>query len=322
MTLAATDLGMVAGPAWRPRRAARQTTVASFTVVALAAVAGGLAPDLMGRAGPIALVAAGLLGLPHGAVDHLALGWARGRTGAARPGVLVAYLLAALTAAALAVAAPAPALLVLLVLSAAHFAEGEAAFDRLRGGPGLAAPALALGSAVVVAPLLLRPAAVGPLLTSLAPALPGLLGAVRLPVLLLTAVLIGVGLLVALRAKRYLVAGELAVVVGAAVLGPPLLAFAAWFALWHGPRHLVRLLALEPNGNRRERVRRLARGAAVPTLVAATGLVGLALLLGGLPGAVLIALLALTVPHAAVVARLDRISGQRPAAQQFNGLAG
>ena len=313
MTTVAPGLRREAGPGWLPRQLGHQVTAASVLAVAVAAAAGGLAPDLMDRAGPAVLVAAGLLGLPHGAVDHLALGWARGRTGAARPAVLVAYLLAALTAAALAVAAPAPALLVLLVLSAAHFAEGEAGFDRLRGGPGLAVPALALGSAVVVAPLLLRPAAVGPLLTSLAPALPDLLAGVRLPVLALTAVLVAAGLLVALRARRHLVATELAVVVGAAVLGPPLLAFGVWFALWHGPRHLVRLLALEPTGSRRERVRRLARGAALPTLVAATGLVGLALLLGGLPGAVLIALLALTVPHAAVVARLDRLKASSSA---------
>ena len=45
-----------------------------------------------------------------------------------------------------ALAAPVPAVLVLLLLSAAHFAEGEVAFDELRGGPGLRLPAAAGGS--------------------------------------------------------------------------------------------------------------------------------------------------------------------------------
>lgn len=295
---------------WSPRPLAKVVTATGLVAVLLAGAAGALRPGLTSAAGPAAVVLAGLLGLPHGAVDHLALGWVRGRTGAARPAVLLAYAAAALAAAAAALAAPLPALLVLLVLSAAHFAEGEAAYDRLRGGPGLALPAAALGVAVVAAPLLLRPAAARPLLVALAPSVPALLAVVRLPVLALTAALVLAGLVVALRAKRLLVAAELVVVVGGALAGPPLLAFAMWFALWHSPRHLVRLLALQPGGSGRVRGRRLAVGAAAPTAVAVLGLVGLTLVVGGLPGAVLLVLLALTVPHAAVVARLDRLAEQ------------
>ncbi|MDQ6650959.1 MAG: hypothetical protein M3Z02_12710, partial [Actinomycetota bacterium] len=51
----------------------------------------------------------------------------------------------------------------------------------------------------------------------------------------------------------------------------------------------------------------------MPTAVAAAGLTGLALFLGGLPGAVFVVLLALTVPHSAVVARLDRLVAAEPA---------
>ena len=292
---------------WSPAPLATLVTATGLAAVLLATTAGGLAPGWGSAVGPAAVVLAGLLGLPHGAVDHLALGWVRGRTGAARPVVLLAYAAAVLSAAALALAAPLPALLALLVLSAAHFAEGEAAYDRLRGGPGLALPAAALGVAVVVAPLLLRPAAARPLLVALAPTVPTVLAPVRLPVLVLTAALVVAALVVALRAGRLLVATELVVVVGGAVAGPPLLAFAVWFGLWHSPRHLVRLLALQPGGSGRVRGRRLAVGAAAPTAVAAGGLVGLTLVVGGLPGAVLLVLLALTVPHAAVVARLDAL---------------
>ena len=275
---------------WSPAPLATLVTATGLAAVLLATTAGGLAPGWGSAVGPAAVVLAGLLGLPHGAVDHLALGWVRGRTGAARPVVLLAYAVAALSAAALALAAPLPALLALLVLSAAHFAEGEAAYDRLRGGPGLALPAAAR-----------------PLLVALAPTVPTVLAPVRLPVLVLTAALVVAALVVALRAGRLLVATELVVVVGGAVAGPPLLAFAVWFGLWHSPRHLVRLLALQPGGSGRVRGRRLAVGAAAPTAVAAGGLVGLTLVVGGLPGAVLLVLLALTVPHAAVVARLDAL---------------
>ena len=293
-------------PAWSPRSAARSATALSAGVVTTAAAVGALAPAAATAAGPTLLVIAGLMGLPHGAVDHLALGWVRGRTGAARPVVLLGYATAAITAAAAALVAPLPALLVLLLLSAAHFAEGEAAFDRLRGGAGRALPAIAVGSAIVAVPLLLRPTAARPLLLALDPDLPDVLATVRFPLLAGTVVLVAAGLWVAVRAGELRVAAELALVAAASALGPPLIVFAAWFAGWHAPRHLVRLAALEPSGDGPERVRRLARGAAIPTAVAAAGLAGVALLLGGLPGAVLVVLLALTVPHAAVVARLDR----------------
>ncbi len=289
---------------WNPANAARRTTLCSVAVVALAAVGGGFLPV---STGPVLLVAAGLLGLPHGAVDHLALGWARGRTGSARPVVLLAYALAAAAAGA-ALTVPVPALLVLLLLSAAHFAEGEAAFDRLRGGTGAALPAAALGLVVVAVPLVLRPGAAGPLLLSLDPALPAVLARIRLPLLAVTSVLVLAGLASSWRAGQRRVVGELALVAAGAIFAPPLVIFSAWFAGWHGPRHLVRLAALEPVGDGRARVRRLALGATGPTVVAVLGLTTLVLVLGQLPGAVLVVLLALTVPHAAVVGRLDRLA--------------
>lgn len=302
--------GGPAGAAWDARPAAHVVGSASLALVAVAAAAGGLLPGMATAAGPAVLVVAGLLGLPHGAVDHLALGWARGVSGY-RPLVLAAYALAAVAAATAALAAPLPALLVLLALSAWHFAEGEAAFDRLRGGRGLALPALALGVAVVVLPIELRPAQARPLLAALDQGLPSVLIGMRLALLLVTALLVTAGLAVALLAGQTRTAVELAVVVTAALLAPPLLAFSAWFAGWHAPRHLVRLAAIEPDGDGRLRLRRLAVGAAAPTAVAAAGLAGLALVLGGLPGALLVVLLALTVPHAAVVARLDGLVRQR-----------
>jgi len=276
---------------------------ASLLVLALCATAGVLVPAAA-PAGPVLLVLAGLVGLPHGAVDHLALDWSRGRSGPPSRLLLAAYLVGAAAACAAALAAPVPAVLVLLVLSAAHFAEGEVAFDRLRGGPGLHLPAAALGLAVVALPLLLRPEPVRPLLVALDPALPAVLAAARTPALVVTAALVLLGLAAVARAGAWWPGGELVVVVVAALLAPPLLVFAAWFGAWHAPRHLVRLLDLQPEGDLRARAGRLARGAAVPTAVALGGLAALVLAGRGLPAAVLVVLLALTVPHAAVVARL------------------
>ena len=276
------------------------------SVVLVVAAAVGLAVPSAAQAGPALLVLAALLGLPHGAVDHLALGWSEGRRGPARPALLVAYAGGAVLVAAAALTAPVPAVLVLLVLSAAHFAEGEVAFDELRGGPGLRLPAAAVGTAVVALPLLLRPDQVREVVTALDPALPAVLAQVRLPVLVLTGVLVVAGLVVGVRARAVVPTAELVLVVGAALVAPALLVFAAWFGAWHAPRHLVRLLDLQPDGGAGERARRLALGALAPTAAALAGLGALAATGHGLPAAVLVVLLALTVPHAAVVARLRR----------------
>ena len=314
-----------AAPPWDPRSAARRTTIGSVLLVGAVATGAALVPAIR-SAGPALLVLAGVLGLPHGAVDHLALGWARGRTGAAPAPVVAAYAAAAVAVAAVAVTAPLPAVLVLLVLSAAHFAEGEVAYDRLRGGAGMLLPAAALGTAVVTLPLVLRPEPVRALLAALDPGLPGATAAVRTPLLLLNAALVIAGLVAALHAGQRRAAGELALVVAVALLGPPLVVFAAWFGCWHAPRHLVRLLAIEPCGDGPERVRRLARSAALPTAVAALGLGALAVVLGGLPSAVLVVLLALTVPHAVVVARMSGLSARGtsagPAADDADRLTG
>lgn len=300
-------LGHLTG-GWSPGPVAASVTTVSVAVLATGAVVG---PWLPARWGVVLLVVAGLLGLPHGAVDHLALGWAAGRTGPARAGVLVAYAAAALAAATGAVLVPLPAVLALLALSAAHFAEGEAAFDRLRGGAGLRLPAAALGVAVVVLPIELHPSVTQALLVELDPGLPAALSSLRPVLLAATAMLVVAGLVTALRGLQRRAAAELALVVLACLVAPPLVAFPLWFAGWHGPRHLVRLAALEPAGDGRERGRRLVTGAAGPTAVAVAGLVVLVVVLGALPGAVLVVLLALTVPHAAVVARLDRVTGSR-----------
>ena len=289
-------------------------------VLGAALVAGLVAPGLLQELGPLLLVTAGLLGLPHGAVDHLAWGWSSGEVGRPRAAVVGSYAAAALGAVGIALLVPVPALLVLLALSAAHFAEGEVAWSRLRGTAVGWLPGTAAGLSAVTLPVLLRPDAVRPLLASLDPELPGVLlsSAVRLPLLALTGVLVVAGAVAARSQPPRLF--ELALVVAVAATLPPLAAFAAWFAGWHAVRHTARLLLLDPRstedlarGDLRTPLGRFVRSAALPSAAAVLGTLALGLTIG-VQGGLLVALLALTVPHTAVVAHLGRLSRTRGSA--------
>ena len=298
---------------WNVRRAAQLTALVSVFAVAAAAVLGVVLPAA-GAAGPALVVVAGVLGMPHGAVDHLAMGWSRGGRGpadgplgGASPVMLVGYAVLAVGVAWAALVFTVPVVLGLLVLSGVHFAEGEIAFDRLRGGVGSVLTGAALGTAIIAGPVLLRPDAVRPVLDALDPGLAPVLAVLRIPVLLLTGALVVAGAASAIRRRSWPAVGELTVVVLAGLLAPPLLVFAVWFGAWHAPRHLVRLLELEGSGDTRERMLRLARAAVLPTGAALAGLVVLVAISGSVPAAVLVVLLALTVPHAAVVARMGRV---------------
>jgi len=281
----------------------------SYGALLLALIVDLTAPDLLRDLGPGLLLLAGVIGLPHGAIDHLAWGWAAGEV-RPRPRVVGLYAAAAVGAVTVALLAPLPALLVLLALSTAHFAEGEAAWARLAGRPARWPAAAAAGLAVVVLPLALRPAEVRPLLATLDPRLPEVVLSARAPLLALTVLAVVAGLLSARRDPVRLL--ELALVVAVAAVLAPLAAFAAWFAGWHAVRHTARLVVLDPRGADGG-LRRFARSAALPSAFALAGTVALGLVMG-LTGGLLVALLALTVPHTAVVARLGSAlpgSGQK-----------
>lgn len=300
----------LATPAERRDRLPAAAERLSRGVLVTALAAGLVAPGLLVAIGPVLLVLAGLLGLPHGAVDHLAWSWSHGETGRPRARLLAGYAAAALLAVAVALAFPVPALLILLALSAAHFAEGEIAWIRQRDGAVNRVPGAAAGVAAVTLPLLLRPEMVRPLLSSLDPTLPLVLlhPGVRLPLLLATGVLVFCGLVAARHDLAAL--GELSLVVAVAAVLPPLAAFAAWFAGWHAVRHTARLVRLDPQntvalsrGELSAPLWRFARAAALPSAMALLGTLALAAVVG-LTGGLLLALLALTVPHTAVVVRL------------------
>ncbi|SDU83596.1 beta-carotene 15,15'-monooxygenase, Brp/Blh family [Microlunatus sagamiharensis] len=303
-----------------PARVLRRATSASRLMAAALVAVGLLAPGgLAGHQTPL-LVAGFVLGLPHGAVDHLLPvrhAWVRRGL---RPMlvVLAAYVGVALLAyAGLRLAGPV-VLPVLLVVSVLHFGAGDlevTGAGRGRGGAVRLLLAAGRGAPVVAGPLLAWPAATGSALAVVGlGAAPGTAAATVAGWVLLGLALAAAGL--ALHDGRPGDALDVALLVALFVLVPPLAAFGVYFGAWHGLRHTARLLADDPaNADDLDAGRLLAplgrfvRAAALPSVVAlgtAGALVALAGSDASLAAPVFDLLLALTVPHVAVVALLDR----------------
>lgn len=268
------------------------------------------------------VLAVGLLvGLPHGAVDHLVPSWEAGE-GVGRPSfVLVAgYVAIAAVAFTALQVAPLTVAAGFLVVSAWHFGTGDVVVHERDAGR-LPVPrwvaAVAFGLPPIALPIAVHADTVAPVLTGLAPGLAVLTDdGVRATMLAVTILFVAVVAFVALTAGRTAMVVDLLVLLVTFVLTPPLLAFAVYFGLWHAARHVARLLELDPR-NDAELARglvlaplgRFARSAAWPTLVSVVVLLGLWWGAGGAQGMVeahLGLLVALTMPHVGLVAWLDR----------------
>jgi Brp/Blh family beta-carotene 15,15'-monooxygenase len=284
-----------------------------------------LLADLAG-AGEVAaaVVVVGLLvGVPHGALDHLVPAYHR--TGLRRSvlgTVLVAYVAVAVVVWGLWQLYPAVAVALFLALSCAHFGTGETGFARLRDGGPEESPwpaGLVTGAVVVLLPVAAHRAEVAPYLDALVPAWDGVVPA--LPALATAALVVAAALALAVRRVvqgHRLQAAEVLVLLGSALVAPAAVSIAVYFGAWHSVRHLALMLGDDP-ANRAALVagrlaapaRRLAVRAVVPS-AAALGV--LALLWWSVDGdlydfvATDVALLAaLTVPHALVVWWSDRV---------------
>lgn len=254
-------------------------------------------------------VGGALVGLPHGAVDHLAT---------ARPvrGFTVAYAAVALSALLVFLAAPTPTLVAFLVLSAAHFGRGEvvsAAERAARRAPGAHEQwtvTAAWGGAVVGLLLWAHVGEVDAYLRPLSPWLADAAADTRVPGLCIVAMMVLCGLVALLQAGRMGEAAELLLVALVFSVAPALAAFGIWFGLWHAVRHTGRLLdlaVLPQDSNWGPAARLIARASALPSLAAAVFMVALwwARDLASLQSEVAV-LLALTFPHAATVWAMDR----------------
>lgn len=212
---------------------------------------------------PVAVIGA-LLGIPHGAVDHLVPWWWRPielpgsgtrvqSTQRHRRGLgLFAIGYAAFAALALAglLLLPTPMIAAFLLLSAAHFGRGEVVTSAERAGrrtPGLRQEwpvASAYGLVVVGLLLWSSPLSTDPFLRPLSAWLADAVLRSRGPGLVVVAVAVVVGLGLLLRSRRHLEAGELMLLSVTFATAPPLAAFGVYFGCWHALRHTGRLLDL------------------------------------------------------------------------------
>lgn len=298
----------------------RAATAVSVAAAAAACLVGLTVPGDWGDAAPVVLVAGLLLGLPHGAVDHLVPGFRLGWRLRVLAGFAAGYAVLAAAGWLAFRAAPGAALLAFVAVSVWHFGSGETAFADLRAGRPVrrrVPAAVVVGALVLLVPLARGAGETAALVATVVPGsdgrLPPELTAVALGVVLpATAVLAGT----LLGARRWLDAAELGVLTALVLVVPPLAAFGIWFGCWHAVRHVARVVAEDP-GNRADLVagrlgrplRRFAGQAALPT---AAVLVVLALLWSSAGGwRAFVAtdvpvLAALTLPHVLVVGWLDR----------------
>jgi Brp/Blh family beta-carotene 15,15'-monooxygenase len=271
-----------------------------------------------------------VLGLPHGAVDHLVP--ARFGRPRVRGALAVGALYAALGGAYLAgwALAPAAAFVSFIALTLVHWGQGDVyALDRagvdlgtpprravvavLRGAlpmlvPLAAFPGTYRRAAATIVGLFGDPAALAPAFT---PA--GRAAAAGLVALLTLAAL---GPAAARGAPGWrLDAGETALLWVYFLVVPPVLAVGVYFTCWHSLRHVVRLAELDDGaGGTGPALRRFARDAAPLTLVSLGLLAALAWAVGAgdpraLFGAYLVLIAVLTAPHVVVVAWMDRGQG-------------
>jgi Brp/Blh family beta-carotene 15,15'-monooxygenase len=305
-------------PSPDPRAAAalRSLTVLPVAAAVLLIAAAALAPTAVSSAALPLAVCGALLGVPHGAVDHLIPRW----TGIAGPRASIAllvpaYLTVSLIAAACLLLAPGLTVVSFLLISALHFGTAETAFAAERRGESTPQPrrepraSCAHGAAGVGLLLWAHPDDAGAWLRRLSPGAADAVAAAAHLGLAVTVALIAGSLLLALLHRQYLAVTELAVIVVLFTCAPALAAFGVYFGGWHSLRHTGRLLdvARAPaDPGWRPAVNRLARASLLPTGAALTAIAGLILAHDHAPLLAEVAvLLAVTYPHTAAVWSAD-----------------
>lgn len=306
----------------------------AFAVVPVAAVAtrvglivGGIAAlaahHFLADPAPVlwALVAIGfVLGVPHGAIDHLI---AARVAGVRRLTAAVVYTALAVAAwAALQWGGPVP-VAVMIIASVVHFGLGEVEVSSLslHGSRFRQATVMVAGAGCLVLPIARGGPGWDDTLRALSPSLAQVfaLDAVRWSLVGLWVVAAAVVVSVGASQRTWSAVVDVAIVGAVGALVDPLTAFALWFGLWHGPRHMARLVACDVDRgvSPARAVRDLARRATPATLgavVTLAAVVGAVLAAGSSYAAVaaaLTVLLALTAPHMVVVAALDASARRR-----------
>jgi len=287
-----------------------------------------------------------LFGLPHGAVDHLAVPRARDErtTGRSAAFVGVLYLVLGGGYAALWFVAPGASAVGFVLLTWLHWGQGDlhaaltlADADHLRTARQRGLFVAVRGGLPMLVPLLGFPGTYRRVLSSFAALFgDGSLGAAavlfapraRLALggafAALTVVSLALGYVRSSNSRSWAVdAAETALLWAYFLVVPPLLAVGTYFCLWHALRHVVRLLLVDDRAARGLRsgrpgaaLRAFARDAAPLTALSLLLLGGFALVV---PAPVrspldyvalyLVFVAALTLPHVVVVTLMDRAEG-------------
>lgn len=261
------------------------------------------------------------IGIPHGALDHLVT---LPKAQPIKMAIFIAIYVAVALAAIWAILQwNVWGFIAVVAMSATHFGIGDSAFiselERLKGSSSqlpLWAYAPAAGLLPVVIPLVNSRSTEA--LTKVNDALinwhHGFTSEIQITVAAITA-LSAVALITT---KRYRDLLDLALLAALASVAPPLVAFAVYFGCWHAMRHTARLTSLLPKS-----VAEYEKGkswtafvqAIVPGLPALVGTLIFVALLAGFSHnnlsdnflwLTLVTIWALTVPHMAVTAKLDR----------------
>jgi len=260
------------------------------------------------------------LGIPHGALDHLVT------LPKSKPTVMALfitiYVLVAIVAVIAILKFNVVGFIFVLLMSATHFGIGDAAFinemDR-RGGRKKGLPrtvyAVAAGATPVMIPLV--NSASTDALAQVNPALIDWHQGLGQEILYAVSGFALIAIVTLFLSHRKRESLDIALLLALALIAPPLIAFAVYFGCWHAMRHTARLtLTLEPSQ------RAFASGdsqraftrAVIPGLPALAGtflIAGVLALMGNefnddFFWMALVIVWALTVPHMAVTAKLDR----------------
>ncbi len=311
----------------------------ALTVTVVAVLLAPSVPPLWGYV-PL-LVGIVLIGLPHGALDHLVparVGFRWGRTPAGVTVYLLAYAAVAVAYLALWTVAPVAAFVGFLLATVWHWGQGdmrflEIFFGRTRSSAASYTGALLLrGLLPIAVPVLAHPGDVEHLLQHSAGAFgldvagvsvasPAWQAPAALALLVTFSLMLG-GLRCSWTRARgaWLDAGEIALLTAFFVLVPAYPAIGIYFIAWHSLRHLARLILLKPadrdalaDGRWQRPIMRLTRDLTPITLAAIVLLFGLyAATRGnvttteGFVALYLVWISALTMPHLVVVALMDR----------------
>ena len=241
------------------------SVLATLAVIAVSAVVRAAPTPTVSA---VVLVAAAAVGMPHGALDILAGPALATRSMAAS--AFVKFLVAYVVVGALVVAgwlyAPEVGVVAFFAMSWFHFGSGDAGGDRTNWSVARIAHAVCSGGIVVALPTAMHPTRVLPMVNAL------FFGRYNLSLSYLTRIG-NVGVAVAVLAfvivvvridhdERGRVVAELSVLATLFLVADPLISFAVYFCVWHGPRHTGRVLRALPSG--------LPRSASSLLVVAAT----------------------------------------------------